>query len=98
MPFVPGKSGNPGGRPRLMQQIRRLAQADSEDAYRRVRELMDSDNGKIALAAAIAILKVAGVPMTPEHQEPLPQPPSADVTTATPAELMDGLGPEEPLN
>jgi hypothetical protein len=65
--FLRGVSGCPGGRPAIAKEIRELAQADSVDAYRRVREWMDSENGKISLTAALAILKVAGVPMTAEE-------------------------------
>ena len=65
MPWTPGQSGNPGGRPRLAQAIRKLASNESERAFHVVLELMEhGDKDSTRLAAAIAILKVAGVPMS----------------------------------
>jgi hypothetical protein len=75
--FLPGVSGNPGGRPGIAKEIRELAQADSVDAYRKVRAWMDSENGKISLTAALAILKVAGVPMSAEESAGVVPQPSA---------------------
>jgi hypothetical protein len=59
--FRPGCSGNPGGRPGVADEILDLARADSPDAYAKVKAIMQEDGHKQQLAAALAILKVAGV-------------------------------------
>jgi hypothetical protein len=66
--FVTGASGNPGGRPAIAREIREAAQGRSMDAFRKVEKWMDDASPKISLAAALAILKIAGVPMTPDEE------------------------------
>lgn len=55
-PFAKGKSGNPGGRPKLESDIRALAQRHGPAAFQRLLELMRSDNERVAAIAAQAIL------------------------------------------
>lgn len=63
--FAPGVSGNPKGRPSIADEVRDLAQADTPEAYLHVADLMRSaDKDSTRLAAALAVLKMAGVPMT----------------------------------
>lgn len=67
MPWAKGQSGNPGGRPPVAKEIRDLAQADSKKAYQVVLGMMlGADKDSTRLAAAIAILKMAGVTMNHE--------------------------------
>jgi hypothetical protein len=54
--FKPGQSGNPGGRPKKDKQVEEILKAASADAARRLVELKDSPDEKIALAAAREIL------------------------------------------
>jgi hypothetical protein len=54
--FKPGQSGNPSGRPKKDKQVEGILKAASADAARRLVELKDSPNEKIALAAAREIL------------------------------------------
>ncbi|MCB1971363.1 MAG: HEAT repeat domain-containing protein [Geminicoccaceae bacterium] len=56
MAFQKGRSGNPGGRPRIAGAIRELAQQHSETALMRLVELMDDPDPKVAIAAANAVL------------------------------------------
>lgn len=62
--FQPGVSGNPAGRAKVADEVRELAQADTPEAYLIVAELMRSaTKDSTRLAAAIAVLKLAGIPM-----------------------------------
>lgn len=67
MPWVKGQSGNPGGRPAQtieVREVRKLCQEKSKRAYEIVADLMENaDKASVRLAAALAILRMAGVPM-----------------------------------
>lgn len=54
--FEKGRSGNPGGRPKLEGEIRSLAQKHGKAALKRLVELMAAKNERVAVAAAQAIL------------------------------------------
>src|SRR5258708_4202300 len=51
-----GQSGNPGGRPRLEGEIRRLAQSHGKRAIRRLAQLLKSENERVAVTAAQILL------------------------------------------
>lgn len=55
-PFSKGRSGNPGGRPKAEGEIRSLAQKHGPAAFARLLELMRSENERVAVAAAQAVL------------------------------------------
>ncbi len=55
-PWVKGQSGNPNGRPKKHTTIAQLAEDSSERAIRKLAKLIDSDDEKVALAAAQAVL------------------------------------------
>lgn len=67
MPWVKGKSGNPtGARPETIEvkEVRRLAQSRSLEAFKTIDAMMTgAERESVRLAAAIAILKLAGVSM-----------------------------------
>ncbi len=54
--FKPGQSGNPNGRPKKAQQIVEKAQDNAETALKALIELMSSDDERVKLQAAMAIL------------------------------------------
>jgi hypothetical protein len=54
--FTPGKSGNPGGRPKAMTEIRELAREHGPWAILRLRELAEGEDGKVAVAAVRELL------------------------------------------
>lgn len=56
MPFEKGRSGNPGGRPKEDNEVKRLARAQGAAAIARLAEWMVSDNPKASVAAAQALL------------------------------------------
>ena len=56
MPFEKGKSGNPGGRPKENEEIKRLAQEHCPEAIERLATLMKDKSSRTAVAACIAIL------------------------------------------
>ena len=56
MPFKKGQSGNPGGRPKEVSEVKDLARTYGVDAIERFVELIASDNERTAVAACEAIL------------------------------------------
>lgn len=62
-PWKPGQSGNPNGRPKKVQTLAALAEDQSEKAMRKLAQLIDSDDDRVALVAAQAVLdRVMGKP------------------------------------
>ena len=55
-PWQPGQSGNPKGRSKAQGEIERLAKDKSKRALERIIELVESDDERIALAAAKEVL------------------------------------------
>ena len=86
--FQPGQSGNPGGRPKSADDIVDLARIDSEDAYAKVALIMRNDGNRQQLAAALAILKLAGVFRGVEAGESRPVLPAAPISEADLAEAL----------
>ena len=56
MPFKKGQSGNPGGRVGVPAEVRDLARRHSTEAIERLIHWMKSDDGRISVAAANALL------------------------------------------
>ena len=54
--WKPGQSGNPGGRPKVVAEIRDLARAHGVAAIERLAALLKSSNESVALRAAEALL------------------------------------------
>jgi HEAT repeat protein len=97
MTWAKGQSGNPGGRPTVVQAIRALARTNSERAFNVVLGLMEhGDKDSTRLAAAIAILKVAGVPMSADVNITVTERQEANPAVSTlPVEALEaGLRPE----
>jgi hypothetical protein len=56
MPFQPGQSGNPGGRPKVENIVKRIARNHTEKAINKLVTLLESTDERIQIAAAQAIL------------------------------------------
>lgn len=56
--FKPGRSGNPGGRPKILKDVRKLAQSNCAQAVRVLVKIMNADevDVKARIAAANAVL------------------------------------------
>jgi hypothetical protein len=66
--FKKGKSGNPGGRPQVRGEVRELAQSKAPRAFKRLVELMESKDQRVAMAASNAVLDRAyGKPSSEER-------------------------------
>lgn len=55
-PFQPGQSGNPGGRPKELADIKALAREHTTSAIERLAFWLASDNPKASVSAATALL------------------------------------------
>jgi len=55
--FVKGQSGNPGGRPKEDNELKALAKAKTPDAFKRLVELLKSDDESIQLGAVKTIFE-----------------------------------------
>lgn len=74
MPWKPGESGNPGGRPRLAQGIRRRAQNDADEAYEVLLSVMrGAEKSSERATAAKTILQLAGAAMSEDKTQPPPE-------------------------
>jgi hypothetical protein len=51
-----GQSGNPSGRPKIVQSIKLLARENSFEAMQKIVKLMEDPDPRVALAAAIHVL------------------------------------------
>lgn len=55
-PFKKGQSGNPAGRPKKVIDVAAIARDSSDKAMTKLAKLIDSEDERIALQAAIAVL------------------------------------------
>lgn len=55
-PFPKGVSGNPGGKSKKLEELKRLALDHSARAIQRIAELIESDDERVAIMAAKEIL------------------------------------------
>jgi hypothetical protein len=66
VPWAKGQSGNPGGRPKAEREVIELAREGSVRAIGRLVQLIESEDGRVAIAAANSVLDRAfGKPTQP---------------------------------
>lgn len=56
MPFQPGQSGNPAGRPKQDPRLKEMAQARTADAFAVLEACLQDEDAKVRLKAAEVIL------------------------------------------
>jgi hypothetical protein len=56
MPFQPGESGNPGGRPKESAEVKALARQYGAEAIQKLAALMRGEDPRVAKAAADSLL------------------------------------------
>jgi DUF2075 family protein len=56
MTFSKGQSGNPSGRKRLAPEIKELFLKNTVRAFKRICQLIDSDDERVALKAAVYVV------------------------------------------
>ena len=64
-PFKPGNSGNPGGRPKIPEEVKTMARAASPKAMRALIAILDDENSRppdIIRAAEAIINRAYGTP------------------------------------
>lgn len=77
MPFKPGQSGNPGGRPKIAKEIRLKAQEASKEALEVLLGIMrDGEKASERAAAARTVLQLGGMPFSEEAATPEAQAPA----------------------
>lgn len=54
--FKPGQSGNPKGRPKVPNEVKRLAREASPRAMQRLVELIEDEDSRVAMMAAKEVL------------------------------------------
>ena len=54
--WKPGQSGNPGGRPQALKDVRDLARAHTPKAIERLAAMLDHEDGRVVVAAATSLL------------------------------------------
>jgi hypothetical protein len=75
--YLPGITGNPGGRPKLAPDVKSALAAGSIAAAQRLVDLIKSEDERVALAASMALLdRVLG--KAPASIEVTPAPAAAD--------------------
>ena len=67
--LLPGHTANPGCRPKVVDEIRQLARQHAPTAFKRICELVDSEDEKTSLAASQEILNRAYGKPTQEVQK-----------------------------
>jgi hypothetical protein len=85
--FAPGNSGNPGGMPKQVVELRRLALEQTPKAFARIFSLVDSQDERVALEACSRVI-ARGLGKEGKAAD-LPDEAGADAPPASTAEILD---------
>jgi hypothetical protein len=100
-PFQPGQSGNPTGKGGLYHEAQRICREASPQAARRMVELMNSDDERVALLAADKVLERAWGKAKEVSDEVMLDPAAAERAAQQRAEvisLLQRMARAEPLS
>ena len=96
MQFQPGQSGNPGGRTKADREVVELAREASPRAIGRLVELVENENGRIAVAACTALLDRAfGKPTQPIAGDDAADPIRVAANAMPSVDALAKLSPED---
>jgi hypothetical protein len=69
-PFPKGVSGNPGGRPKVVVEVKRILEDAAPKAATKIGQLIDHEDPKIAIAAAKDVIdRLMGKPRSSEDEQ-----------------------------
>jgi len=86
-PFPKGKSGNPGGRPKIPDDIKALLKLQAPNALQKLLTLMESNDERIALTAANCVLDRAWGKPTQTTEVSGPDGEALEVKDVTPLDI-----------
>ncbi len=86
-PFPKGKSGNPGARPKIPDEVKALLKLQAPNALQKLLTLMESNDERIALTAANSILDRAWGKPTQTTEVSGPDGEALEVKDVTPLDI-----------
>jgi len=86
-PFKPGASGNPSGRPKIPDDVKKILKLQAPNALQKLLTLMESNDERIALTAANCVLDRAWGKPTQTTEVSGPDGEALEVKDVTPLDI-----------